>query len=73
MASPKSSFHLAQENAIDARNIQVFLESVDETKPVGKLVKRYAEQYYYDGWWSGFFTGVFVTTIGYAVYAQLRR
>lgn len=70
MSSPKSRKHLEEDNSNDFKNISVFLKSVDDRKPIGKLVKIYADQKYWDGYWSGLFTGL---CIGFALGAVTVR
>jgi hypothetical protein len=60
MSSPTSPEHLDHENSIDFKNMNVFIKSVDESKPLGKLVKVYAAQKYIDGWRLGFQYGLLV-------------
>ena len=55
MSSPPDARTLSQENRNDFKRISTWIESVDESKPMGKLVAHYAKQ----KWWEGFFTGYF--------------
>jgi hypothetical protein len=74
MSSPKSRNHLDYENSIDFKKMDIFIKSVDETKPLGKLVKLYGEQKYVDGYWTGLFTGVCCGfALGVAVAVCVRR
>lgn len=57
MSSPKCRKDLADENSNDFKKMTMFLKSVDETKPLGKLVKIYAEQKYWDGYTTGLCVG----------------
>jgi hypothetical protein len=57
MSSPKSKRHLEHDNYTTSTDFKIFIQSVDETKPLGKLVKFYGEQKYFDGYWMGLFTG----------------
>ena len=73
MASPRSKQMLKLENDADSRKIQFFIESVDERKPLGKLIRTYADQYYVDGWWNGFFTGCFVASVSITICISVMR
>lgn len=54
MSSPKCRKHLVEENTEDFDKMNLFIQSVDERKPLGKLVKIYADQKWFDGWNAGF-------------------
>ena len=74
MSSPPDSETQSRENTADFRNISTWIESVDESKPLGKLVAHYAKQ----KWWEGFFTGYFGgiasgVILGGAIATVLRR
>lgn len=70
MSSPKSHKDLADENSNDFKNISVFLKSVDDRKPLGKLVKIYANQKFWDGYWTGLCVGF---ALGAAFSIAIRR
>lgn len=67
MSSPPTDSWLKEENDRDFRKISMWIESVDENKPLGKLVKVYAEQKKRDGWWNGFVAGLTVGLVSGAV------
>ncbi len=63
MSSPNSQKHLDYENSIDLKKMTIFLKSVDERKPLGKLVKLYADQKFWDGWGYGVLCGSLVGVV----------
>ena len=74
MSSPKCRNHLAEENLLDIEKMNIFIESVDERKPLGKLIKVYADQTWVDGWNAGFPQGFIVGLIcGGIIGIALRR
>jgi hypothetical protein len=77
MSSPKCRKHLVEENSIDFNKMNLFIQSVDDRKPLGKLVKMYADQKWFDGWNSGFPQGFLLGVIcggifGFTI-ASIRR
>lgn len=58
MSSPPSESWKKEENDRDFKKVSVWIQSVDESKPLGKLVAHYGRQQWWEGASCGFLAGV---------------
>jgi hypothetical protein len=73
MSSPPTESWKKEENDRDFKKVSVWIQSVDESKPLGKLVAHYARQKWWEGASCGFLVGLGVGVTLSAIFLRALR